>query len=432
MDSRRNVAMTTPPWGAGERPGPSASAGPQSPRDAPRVPERINPLVLGTFCLMVMSFYFELPNRSFAWEVPTMTAAVFLLSALLAPWTSFGRVPGTLPWLAGFLLAYLVSATIHPWSSVNEFFHFFVLLVQALLVFWASFNLLSHEQAAITVLWWFGIAGLVRAALPMIGVGRTAYTVWTGGERVSAFGQNANFSAFLMSLGLVTLIGLTYGRRGRPLWMRLLVLPLAAVFGVGIVETGSRGGLLALVGGLAAFLFSPGERLQARIRNAVATLLAIGVLGYTALHTDVMRNRLEATAETGTLAGREQLFPSLVDMFLEKPALGWGPINYQYEVAVRGTDLARYSRDAHNLLLELLTAGGLVATVPFLIAFAWCGIAAWRGRATPLGMVSFALFAVCLVANLSTNLIAYKPFYFVLALAAASSHRARESQTCAG
>jgi O-antigen ligase len=125
------------------------------------------------------------------------------------------------------------------------------------------------------------------------------------------------------------------------------------------------------------------------------------------------------------LAGREQLWPSLVDMFLEKPLLGWGPVNNQYEVAARTTDMAREHRDAHNLLLELFTAMGVVGAAPFLIGMAICVIAAWRGRTSPYGIVPLALMALFLVANISTNLLAYKPFWWVLALALASETLAK-------
>jgi O-antigen ligase len=190
------------------------------------------------------------------------------------------------------------------------------------------------------------------------------------------------------------------------------------------METGSRGGLVALGGGLVALVFTAGGNLKARLRNGAVTLLAIGVLTYSAFTATVMRNRLEATAETGTLAGREQLWPSLVDMFLEKPLLGWGPVNNQYEVASRTTDMAREHRDAHNLLLELLTAEGLAGAVPFLIGVGLCVVAAWRGRTSPFGIVPFALIALFLAANISTNLVAYKPFWWVLALAFASGQLA--------
>jgi O-antigen ligase len=368
---------------------------------------------------MIFSFNFEMPDRG-GWEIPAMTSALFIASTPLALRACYARVPGTLLWFAGFLFAFAALSVFHGWVDFGDVRHYFIVLILAALVGWASINLFSRPGVGLMALWSYALSALARSVLPMIGVGRTSYVVWTGGERMTAFGQNANFSAILLSGGLVTLLGLTYGRRGASRFARLAAWPMAGLIGAAIIETGSRGGLIALAAGLLALAFTAGGSLNVRIRNAAVVVLTIGVLGYSAFSTTVMRNRLEATAETGTLAGREQLWPSLVDMFLEKPLLGWGPVNNQYEVAARTTDMAREHRDAHNLLLELFTAMGVVGAAPFLIGMGICVIAAWRGRTSPYGIVPLALMALFLVANISTNLLAYKPFWWVLALALAS------------
>ncbi len=380
---------------------------------------QVNRVVLAAFYLMVASFNFEMPDRG-GWEIPAMTAALFLASTPLALRACYGRIPPALFWFVGFLWVFVASSLLHGWVNFGDVRHYFIVLVEALLVGWASLNLFSHVTVGVTALWCYVISALARSVLPMIGIGRTSYAVWTGGERVTAFGQNANFSAIMLSAGLVTLVGLTYGRRGTSRAMRLAAWPIGAFIGAAIIETGSRGGLLALGGGLVALIFTAGGNLKVRLRNGLVTVLALGLLTYAAFTATVMKNRLEATAETGTLAGREQLWPSLVDMALEKPWAGWGPINNQYEVATRTTDMAREHRDAHNLLLELFTALGLAGAVPFLIGLGIGVVGAWRGRSSPYGIVPFALIALFLVANVSTNLLAYKPFWWVLALALAS------------
>src|SRR3989475_4958463 len=353
-----------------------------------------------------------------------MTAALFLLTSPVALRACYGPLPGPLVSFGVFLWVFAVSTLVQGWVILGDVRHFFLVLLEALLVCWASVNLLARERVGTVALWCFVCSSVARAVLPMVGVGRTSYTVWTGGERVTAFGQNANFSAILLSAGLVTLLGLTYGKRGTPGGVRLPPWPMGALIGVAMVDAGSRGGLLALGAGLLACVFPPAGSLKVRLRNTAVATLAIGLLTAAALHTAVMRNRFEATTETGSMAGREQLFPSLVDMFLERPFAGWGPINNQYEVAARTTDMVKERRDAHNLLLELLTAEGLVGTVPFLIGLGICVVAAWRGRVSPYGIVPFALVALFLVANLSTNLVAYKPFWWVLGLGLASARLA--------
>jgi O-antigen ligase len=412
-------AVGTVPWTAPARAVPST---------------QVNRVVLAAFYLMVFSFNFEMPDRG-GWEIPAMTAALFIASTPLALRACYGRVPGALLWFAGFLWAFVLTSLLHVWIDFGDVRHYLIVLVEAVLVFWAGVNLCSRPAIGTAALWCFVYSALARSVLPMVGVGRTSYAVWTGGERVTAFGQNANFSAILLSAGLVTLLGLTYGRRGggtTSRTMKLLAWPIGAFIGAAIIETGSRGGLLALGAGLMALLFTAGGDLKVRLRNGLVTVLALGVLAYSAFTATVMKNRLEATAETGTLAGREQLWPSLVDMFLEKPLWGWGPVNNQYEVAARTTDMAKEHRDAHNLLLELLTAEGLAGAVPFLTGLGICVVAAWRGRTSPYGIVPCALVALFFVANISTNLVAYKPFWWVLAIALASGQLAARPGPVAG
>ena len=387
----------------------------------------VNRLVLAAFYLMVFSFNFEMPDRG-GWEIPAMTAALFIASTALAPRACYAGVPGALFWFGGFLWVYLVSSVVHGWVDFGDVRHYFIVLVEAVLVCWAGINLMRREGIGTTALWCFVYSALARSVLPMIGVGRTSYTVWTGGERMTAFGQNANFSAILLAAGLVTLLGLTYGRRGTSRTMKLLTWPIGALIGAAIIETGSRGGLLALGGGLVALVFTAGGNLKVRLRNGFVTALVLGIVTYSAFTATVMKNRLEATAETGTLAGREQLWPSLVEMALEKPWMGWGPVNNQYEVAARTTDMAKEHRDAHNLWLELMTAEGLAGTAPFMVGLGLCVLAAWRGRTSPYGIVPFALIALFLVANISTNLAAYKPFWWVLAVALASGSLAEPKE----
>src|SRR2546425_12450087 len=105
-----------------------------------------------------------------------------------------------------------MSAAWPGWVDATEVARFFLFFGQCIVVFWAGFNLLRDEKTARTVLWWFVLACLVRAALPLVGIGRTAYQErWTGGERVTAFGQDPHFRGTLLATALITLIGPTPG-----------------------------------------------------------------------------------------------------------------------------------------------------------------------------------------------------------------------------
>ena len=255
--------------------------------------------------------------------------------------------------------------------------------------------------------------------LPFIGLG-TSDTVWTGGDRVSALGQNTNSAAMILAAGLVALIGLTLLRRQKSAANLVLAGALSVVLGFAIIETGSRGGFAALIGGVLVLAFAAAGWRQ-RLRNGAIALIAVTLLAGTAAQLPVMRNRLLDAVQTGNLAGREQLYPALWTMFLEKPVMGWGPTTNNHELAPRVGERERAKRASHNLLLELLTAGGLVMTLPFLVGLWQSASSAWRARLGMHGALPSALLCSLFLSNMSGDWGASKLLWIVLAYAVASS-----------
>ncbi len=384
---------------------------------APGAPS-LDLLLQGGLYLLVGSLPFEYPDRTIPLEIPTLTGAVFLLVTLLHPRRCYGQLPAPVLWFAAYLLAFLVcmaAAGDHVGEAVSEF----IVVLQGVLIMLAAANLMSDERIATRALGTLVAACALRATLPFIGFARTTSAVWTGGERVSALGQNANSAAMILAAGMVALIGLTYARRRRSLLGLLFSAGIAALLGIAILETGSRGGLLALVGGVLVFaLGAPSTR--ARLRNAGIAAVAIVLLVVGTLHLPVMRNRWEESMRTGNLAGREQLYPALWTMFLEKPVLGWGPVSNTYELAARIGERERPHRASHNILLELLTATGIAGALPFILGGLLCIGQAWQARHSGHGVLPLALCGSVFISNMSGDWIASKLIWIVLAVAVAS------------
>ena len=377
--------------------------------------------------LLMASIPFEYPDRTIPMEIPTLTAAVFLLGTMLHPGRCYGRLPTPVLWFAAYLLVYAAAMLIapeHVYETVSEL----VIVLQGVLVLLAAGNLMADERVATRAMLVFVAACSVRAALPLLGLARTASTVWTGGERVSALGQNANSAAMILAAGMVALIGLAYSHRKEGRLGLLLAAGLGAVIGYAVLETGSRGGLLALLGGVLVFALAA-DTLRARIRNMAIGLIAITMLLVGAFQLPVMKNRWEDSVRTGNLAGREKLYPALWTMFLEKPVLGWGPVNNRYELAVRIGERERPHRAAHNIVLELLTATGAVGAVAFLTGCALCVQQAWRARRSSLGVLPLALLFSVFLSNMSGDWIASKLIWIVLAFAYASGMWGKVSST---
>jgi O-antigen ligase len=390
----------------------------------PAPPVSIHPIVVAAFCLCLASFPFEFPERTFRYEVPTMTTSLFLFVTLFQPRACyFNYIPSSIWWLAAFLYTDALALALNGWRSFPDMAQDVLLLIQALLFFWACSNVLRHDHVARAALWSFVIACIVRALLPFVGVGRTGEAVWTGGERITAFGQNANWSAKLLSMGVLILVGLMYVHPRAPKRLRWLALAGIAGMGVAIVDTGSRGGILALAIGLLAFAFGPssGRSRWAVVRNGLIGVASIAFLAVAAMRTEVMRNRFEDTASTGNMAGREVLFPTLWQMFLERPWTGWGSVNNQFELADRIAEQDRLKRDSHNLVLEVLTTTGIVGAVPFFMALALIVRAAWRARHGLHGITPIALLVLAGAGAMSGNPITNKLFWLTMAYAVAAA-----------
>ena len=154
---------------------------------------------------------------------------------------------------------------------------------------------------------------------------------------------------------------------------------------------------------------------------ALATMVAFALVLGLAFQSPIMRERFEK-AEEGNLAGREEIFPAAWEMFRQQPLLGWGPISNRYELNSR---LRRpqddSTRDTHNLVLELLTATGLVGAVFFFVGFGLCVASAWRARRGSQGILPLAMLAAVLAGNMSGNYLVYMPYWLVLAYALASA-----------
>jgi O-antigen ligase len=369
--------------------------------------------------LLVASIPFEYPERTIPLEVPTLTGAVFLLVTLVYPSRCYGRIPAPALWFGVYLAAFLFTIVAGPGEYTSKAVSEFIVVLQGVLVFLAAANLMRDVKVARRALVTLVAACSARAALPFLGLGRTTDVVWTGGERVSALGQNANSAAMIMAAGLVALVGLMLLSRHRTALGMVLGGLLSTLLALAILETGSRGGFVALLGGVLVFALAANSWRQ-RLRNATIALLAISLLAVAALSLPVMKNRLVDTARTGNLAGREQLYPALWTMFLEKPLMGWGPVANTYELAARVGQRDRATRAAHNIVLELITAGGLVTAFPFIVGLWLSTRSAWRARAGEHGLLPLGLLCSVLISNMSGDWIASKLIWLVFGYAFAS------------
>ncbi len=234
--------------------------------------------------------------------------------------------PNAFWWFAVYLVVYVAlgSKIIVSFGSEPDVIELVIQgikgLVQLLVVFWISYNLMQYERITKGALLTLAVSCIIVAGLQSLGMtGDIAAQ-----DRQAAFDSNENIIAEILSLGLLTIIGLAYGREKSDLQTRLLFWLCSGVLAISIVITGSRGVAVAITAGLLV-LFLKGKSLKFKLKIGTVVILALVSLGWLSYEIQPIRERWERTYYEGDTAGRDAIYSAAWEMFLEKPLAGWGP-----------------------------------------------------------------------------------------------------------
>jgi len=257
-------------------------------------------------------------------------------------------------------------------------------------------------------------------------LGLPGFSEGWGEGRLSAAGQNPNELAVIMALAAQALIGFGIDQTRRNKWIRVTFMAVSLLPLITMVYTGSRGGIIAFLTGVAVYALPYRKSKRKMIAILGAAITVVGVL-YFVVNDQSTMSRFERSYKKGETAGRDRLFAVSAEMIAEKPLLGWQPIVYSYELASRegrnGPRAGHYlqgPRDAHNLFLHLLVEVGLLGALPFLIGLGLCMRAAWTARIGSLGLLPLTWLITMIVANTSGTWMVAKLLWLVLALNLAS------------
>ena len=363
-----------------------------------------NPVVRWAFYVFAFSVPIEYPTP-LPMQIHTATAALLLVTALVLEPSLFRRPSAAVYWIGAYVWIYTVLMLLS--AHVPETLKLLLVTVIITLVLWVSSNVLQELRAAKGALVSVVLGCITLAVAQLVGVG---LTVVDAGDtaRQTVFGQDANFIGGNMALGLIALVALSSSAKHAAL-AAPAAIGAAALLGNSLLVAASRGAFAAIAVGLLAYAAAAATP-RAALRHLIIAVLVASALLWTGARTESVRTRVERSFISGNMAGREHIYPEAWRMFLEKPVLGWGPVDARYELRLRTAgwevEKARPSqleRDAHNLILEALMGLGLAGTIPFLVGIALCVFAAWQARAGPHGAAPFALVSTLVVLSLSAN-----------------------------
>ncbi|MFF4892733.1 O-antigen ligase family protein [Micromonospora chersina] len=265
-----------------------------------------------------------------------------------------------------------VNGLARPWPRVFALFSMLIAL-QLASAFWAPDGArLQKAGWDLIALWFLVLVATVLAAadprraartlLVLMLVAALVYALGAlatgpqGQGRYSAFGGGPNVFVRVISLGIIASIGLSVVWRR---WWLLLPIPLLVV---AAVLSGSRGGLIGLVGaGTAYFVVFARRRLSILLGTLVAGGLAVWAVSYfvdTWLATMVETRYSSTGIQSSDFSARPELLRSAWRIFLDHPLLGGGLDSFYATVGIGYP---------HNYLAGLAAESGLPALV--LIGF---------------------------------------------------------------
>jgi O-antigen ligase len=312
---------------------------------------------------------------------------------------------------------YMILATQQDTEFTSELITQLFRSSQLLVFFLIAYRLMIFESIANRSLLIFALSCLLFAILELSGF-ISAEIGDIGQERLTtSFGDNPNVVASLLSIGLLCLVAFAHGRKEPSIKLRLLAWVSSAFLLIVIVRTGSRGTQIALALALIALLVRPASIPQ-KVKTAFFVVAVIASLGWGIYHIAAVRERWLNTYYEGDVAGRDVLVPVAWEMFLERPIIGWGPVNVYREMSTRMPE-PNYT-DPHNVYLWLLGETGLLGTTPFLIGLWFCWRSAWKARGGAHGSLPFALVLFTLANSMKGTYLFFKIFWLMLAYALAS------------
>jgi O-antigen ligase len=361
-------------------------------------------LYAGLIVFILLTFVSDIPGFLGAGVTASKAAGLVLLISWLAHLALrkdaradlFSVHPGA-GWILIFFVGWAALSLIwaeSPSTGVEALFRISLNVIFFLIVFTA----VRTRGQAIGILGTFVAGACIDALYGLLNPVHVANTA-----RFATSSSKPGELAASLVAGLVLGVALTSALKGKPAprFLVALAVPLCAV---GVLFTGSRGGLIALTVALAAFI-GVGAKWRGRIVVLAAAVVIAGFGFYTYAASPDLRDRVTSV---GSGSGRIDLWTvgwrEIEDNPLHGVGIGNFPVASPHFVLVPG-DVARAEyvvypdKVAHNTYLEIWAETGLVSLILFGALVTFCvrsslrAARAFAGRGDPpMELLSRALF----------------------------------------
>ncbi len=341
-------------------------------------------------------------------------------------------------WVGVAVLAFVV------WMFVADCF-----AVNVAKAFWSNFERMEGWVLLIHLLGFFIVASAVLRVekkwrawfLASLGVSLVVsgyallqlggvFAIHQGSTRIDAtFGNSAYLAIYFLFSSFIAL-WLAFSEKRE--WLKWTLIGVAALEGILIFFTETRGTVLGFVGALAlsAFLFAltAGKQIRRSAIGALAIILILVGGFYAARNSSFVQGNhvLQRIASISLADGQTRftIWHMALEGTFERPIVGWGQEGFNY-VFNKFYEPSLYLQEpwfdrAHNAFVDWLVAGGIPAFLLYLSLFGSALVFLWRSSklSHPERILLTAALVGYAVHNVFVfdNLYSYIYFFAILAL----------------
>lgn len=402
------------------------SDSPQPPQDkaAPRVPLYAD-IVVGLYflsmplqSLLVLQSEDEVGYFTFS----KLVGYLLLLVAILNKRLFFSRRP----WASGPLLFYFAVVVISglqltigsvPWE---QFLQLAGTMVQSIIVFHLLYSYFSFRSPR--VFWWYAAGCGAVGAIEVLHI----LPSYIQTDRNVMFGDDPNRVASSYALSVIMLIYLAILKwmPSKKYFMPSRLGRILAVIGIpivlmSIVDSGSRGGMMACLAGITALIMlHRATKVPLVLKIALLIIVCAGI--YRMVMSSESLERWSDTIHFGDTAGRSGIYASAWGLIKEHPVFGCGIVQNWYMLgeAVGFFSKGVMFRGTHNQFLQVFSSLGLVGFIPYLL-FLWRCLRPAKERFSRDGdALALALFICLATVCMSLDWDNQKQYWMILAFSA--------------
>jgi O-antigen ligase len=332
----------------------------------------------------------------------------------------YGKIPKALLYFALYYFFVTLRITFTNVVDYSEQYRVLLTMLQMIAMTFITYDLFKHEYLRKDFIAAFGLSCGFLAILTFFGLATTNIET-DYGDRVSAFGENANKFGQLMAIGIIMFMSIWLERKKYHSLIFIFTLISTPFCIWALINSGSRGSLVGLLAGILVwFIFSSFvlKNNKGSLKKQIVIILIIGIGILAVYHfSDIAQHRWNLTFQTHDTGERTDIFYASTDMFLEKPIYGWGSVALTREL---GSRLGLQSRDTHNILLWVILEVGLLGGIRWILGIWGCvknSISAAIKLHDPYPIM---LATTVLICGMSSNNFQKKTLWLILAFALSS------------